>query len=62
MQFKEKLLASSIERIERSIGQDFEEALKEKPKELLVSILQDIRITSFIIIKWETRNGKTATV
>jgi hypothetical protein len=42
--FREKLSREFIERIERRIGQDFEEALKEKPEELLMLILQDIHL------------------
>jgi hypothetical protein len=42
LQFKEKLSKSSLERIERKLNMDFDEALKEKPKDLLLSILQDV--------------------
>lgn len=44
IQFKEKLSKSFIERIERRLSLDFEEALKEKPKDLFLSILQDIHL------------------
>jgi hypothetical protein len=44
IQFKQKLSRPFIERIERRLSLDFEEALKEKPKDLLLSILQDIHL------------------
>src|SRR5208337_4742340 len=44
IQFRDKLSISFIERIERRLSLDFEEALKEKPKDLLLSILQDIHL------------------
>ena len=37
-----------IERIERRIGEDFEKALDERPKDLLITILEDIHLR-FII-------------
>jgi hypothetical protein len=44
IQLKERLPLSFIERIERRVGQDFEETLREKPEQLLTNILQDIQL------------------
>jgi len=44
IKFAEKLGPAFIERIERRIGQDFEKAVEDKPKEILIIILDDINL------------------
>jgi len=44
MRFREKLSVTFIERIERRLGESWEKVLEEKPKDLLVAVLQDIRL------------------
>jgi len=44
IRLKERLPPTFIERIERRVGQDLEEALREKPEQLLTTILQDIHL------------------
>lgn len=44
VQFREKLDEAFIEGIERRLGQDFDEALEKRPKDLLISILQNVHL------------------
>ena len=39
-----QLSRAFIERIERRLGQNLDEALEEKPRELLIRVLQDIQL------------------
>jgi hypothetical protein len=48
---RSKLTTAFIERIERRLGQDFEDSLAEKPRELLVNILQDLHL--YYIVPFE---------
>ncbi|RLG50454.1 MAG: hypothetical protein DRO00_08650 [Thermoproteota archaeon] len=49
--FADKLGPSFIERIEKRIKEDFEEALERSPKELLIAIFEDIHLR--IILPFE---------
>jgi hypothetical protein len=44
IQFREKLGAPFIERLERRISQDFDEALEKRPKDLFIGILQELHL------------------
>ena len=44
LKLTKQLSKAFIERIERRLGQNFDEALEEKPRELLISVLRDIQL------------------
>ncbi len=44
LKLSDKLSRTFLERIERRLGQSFKVTLEEKPKELLITILQDIQL------------------